>query len=211
MIGGVLYGRFSVDYRDRPRLVKPMRQGYETGKFGSQLAARIRASAAHSGWHVYYDHGDPTVDASVAAIKGFFGTAVTNLNRLADIDILIASPDGIAQLLIEIEESPSAPKKILGDILAVLFCNQFAVRVLGKQRTFRVSPETRLTVAGVLPDRGYRLRKIDEVIRPRLQQLEGFADGISPKNVQLVFSGTIAATLKKLDALVASQFGVGAA
>jgi hypothetical protein len=188
-----------------------MRQGYETGKFGSRLAARIRASAAYSGWHVYYDHGDPTLDASVAATKGFFGTDVKNLNRLADIDILIASPDRIAQLLIEIEERPSAPKKILGDTLAVLLCNQFTVRILGEQRTFRVSPETRLIVAGVLPDRGHRLRKIDEVVRPRLQQLEGLADGISPKNVQFVFSGTIAATLKKLDALVAAQFAVGAA
>lgn len=188
-----------------------MRQGHETGQFGSRLAALIRANSAYRGWHVYYDHGDPALDTAVAATKGFFGTEVKNLSRLADIDILIASPDGIAHVLIEIEERPCAPKKILGDTLAVLLCNQFAVRVGGEQRTFGVSPDTRLIVAGVLPDRGHRLRKIEDVIGPRLQQLQGLPDGISPKNVQLIFSGTITATIKKLEALVASWLPSGAA
>jgi hypothetical protein len=161
---------------------------------------------------VYYDHGDTAVDASVAATKGFFGTDVKNLNRLADIDILIASPDRVARLLIEIEERPCSPKKILGDTLAVLLCSRFAVRVKGgEQQIFMISAETRLIVAGVVPDRGYRLRKIDEVIGPRIQRLEGLADGISPKNVQFVFSGTITATLNKLDALVTTQLADGAA
>ena len=188
-----------------------MRLGYETGQFGIRLAARIRSSSAHSGWHVYYDHGDPALDASVAATKGFFGTDVNNLNRLADIDILVASPNCIAQLLIEIEERPCSPKKILGDTLAILLCNQFAVCVHGEQWTFRASPATRLIVAGVIPDRGNRLRKIDEVIGPRLHRLEGLTDGISPKNVQYVFKRTIAATLEKLDAIVAAQLADGVA
>jgi hypothetical protein len=118
---------------------------------------------------VYYDHGDPAIDTHVAATKGFFGTEVRNLTRLADIDIIVASPDQIAQLLIEIEERPCPPKKLLGDILAILLCNQFGVRDHGEQRIFRISPVTRLIVAGVVSSRGYGRRKIDEVIAPRLQ------------------------------------------
>jgi hypothetical protein len=151
---------------------------------------------------VFYDHGDAALDPAVAATKGFFGFEVKNLNRLADIDILVASPEGIAEVLIEIEERPSTPKKILGDILAVLLCNRFAVRVAGQQRTFGVSPRTQLVVAGVLPDRGYRLRKIQEVINPRLHQLEGLPDGVSPRNVHLVFNATIPTTTKKLEGLL---------
>jgi hypothetical protein len=186
-------------------------QGYETGLFGRRIAARIRGDPACRGWEVFYDHGDRSLDPAVAATKGFFGSEVKNLNRLADIDVLIASPNGAAVILIEIEERPCTPKKILGDALAILLCNRFAVRVVGGQRTFGISPETRLVVAGVVPDRGNRLRKIDEVIGPRLRELPGMADGISPSNVRLVFSSTIAATMEKLEALVAPSLPGGAA
>jgi hypothetical protein len=121
-----------------------MRQGLETGQFGRRLAERLQQSALHRDWVVYYDHGDTSVDSKVAATKGFFGTSVKNLNRLADVDILVASNDGIAQLLIEVEERACSPKKILGDVLATLLCNQFAVRVQGRQQLFALSPATRL-------------------------------------------------------------------
>jgi hypothetical protein len=61
-------------------------------------------------------------------------------------------------------------------------------------------------VAGILPDRGSRLCRIEEIIVPRLQQLEGVADGISPKNVELVFSVTIAETIRKLDTMIWARF-----
>ena len=184
-----------------------MQQGYQTGRFGSRLARQVASSSAHSGWQVFYDHGDPTLDEHVAATKGFFGADIQNLNRLADIDILVASPDNIAQLLIEIEERPSPPKKLLGDALAILLCNRLAVRVHGEQRTFRISSVTRLIIAGVVPDSGYGRRKIDEVISPRLRRLDGFADGVAPKNVQFVFRSTIEEALEELDAIVAAQLG----
>jgi hypothetical protein len=64
-------------------------------------------------------------------------------------------------------------------------------------------------VAGVAPESGYRLRKINEVIGPQLQRFEGTVDGISPKNVQYVFAKTIAATLVNLDAIVEIQLAAG--
>ncbi|MCL5265522.1 MAG: hypothetical protein M1343_10110 [Chloroflexi bacterium] len=188
-----------------------MRQGLETREFGRRLAAHLLTSAEHRGWFVYYDHGDATLDANVAATKGFFGTTVKNLNRLADIDVLVASPDGMAQLLIEIEERACSPKKILGDILAVLLCNQFAVRVQGHQQKFAISPSTKLIVAGVVPDRGQRLLKVEEIIQPRIHQLQGLPDAISPTNVELVFSATLQQTLNKLNAMITDRFPSSAA
>ena len=189
--------------------MKSIQQGIRTGQFGSRLASRVRGDPSLNGWVVFYDHGDRSLDAAVAATKGFFGSEVKNLNRLADIDVLVASPDEVAAILIEIEERAASPKKVLGDVLAILLCNRFAVRAMGVQRAFRVSPETRLVVAGLVPDRGNRLRKIEQVIGPRLQQLAGLPDGISPKNVHLVFSATIDATLTKLEILLASWLPSG--
>jgi hypothetical protein len=187
-----------------------MRQGHHTGTFGSQLAARLRASADHAEWIVFYDHGDTTVDSSVAATKGFFGDRVANLNRLADIDVLIASPDRVARILIEIEERACSPKKMLGDVLAALLCNRFAVRVQGRQELFEVASSTKLIVAGVVPTRGHRLQKISEVITPRLHQLSGLSDGISPRNVEFVFTDSIEGTITKLERMTLEDFGSAA-
>jgi hypothetical protein len=188
-----------------------MHQGLETAKFGSGLAIRMRADPTHQAWLMYYDHGDATSDPAVAATKGFFGSEVKNINRLADIDILIGSPTGAAHVLIEIEERPCSPKKILGDILALLLCNGFAVRVGQEQRVFRTSPETRVIVAGVLPSAGHRLQKVEDVILPRLHQLGGLSDGISPANVHLVFSESVQASLQKTQGLLESWGVLGAA
>jgi hypothetical protein len=183
-----------------------MRPGYETGQFGKRLAARIQLNSAYSDWHVYYDHGDPELDAGVAATKGFFKTEDGNLSWLADIDILVASLDGLVQFLIEIEERSCSPKKILGDTLAILLSNRFAVHIHGEERMiFKVSPFTCFIVAGIVPNRGDRLRKIKEVIGPQVHRLEGLTDGVSPKNVHYVFNEMIAETFEELESIVATK------
>jgi hypothetical protein len=188
-----------------------MPQGLETGKFGSWLATIMRADPRHQPWVVYYDHGDARSDPAVAATKGFFGSEVKNINRLADVDILIGSAAGAAHVLIEVEERPCSPKKILGDILALLLCNGFAVSVDQDQRVFRGSPDTRVIIAGVLPSAGHRIEKVEDVIVPRLRQLHGLSDGISPSNVHLIFSETIQASLRRTEGLLASWGLLGAA
>jgi len=98
------------------------------------------------------------VGSRVNAIKGFFGQKVDNRNRLADIDMLIALPDKVTRVLIEIEERACYPKKNLEDVLATLLRNHFAVLVQGHQELFEVSPSTKLIVAGVGPNSGKRLQ-----------------------------------------------------
>jgi hypothetical protein len=56
--------------------------------------------------------------------------------------------------LIEIEETEMSPKKLLGDVFATLMCNWFALKGKNKQKYFRVSPNTKLIVAGVVQKLG---------------------------------------------------------
>ena len=176
-------------------------QGQETDVLGQWLTGYVRQSAALRGYQVFYDHGDSR-ETNVVASKGFFGTEVNNLNRLTDVDVMVVSPNQRVLLLIEVEERDSSPKKILGDALAIMMCNRFAVRQNGRQRYFEVANTSRLIVSGVMPDEGNRLEKVDQVIAPRFRQLPGFSGGINPRNIDFVFKPTIAETVAQLKQMV---------
>jgi hypothetical protein len=132
----------------------PARQGQNTGAFGKWLTAYLKDAAAFRDFEVYYDHGDTAVDANVVAVKGFCGTVVTNLNRLADVDVIVVAPNGNVCLLIEIEERPSSPKKYLGSMLATLICDRFAVRISGSQRYFTRVGQDVIDSCGGRPNSG---------------------------------------------------------
>lgn len=170
--------------------------GMETGRFGEWLTGLLRRHPTEN-IQVYYDHGDKTVHSNVAAIKAFAGEEVSNSNRLADLDVLVAKGDE-ALLLIEIEERPLSPKKVLGDVLAVMLCNRLAVLVDGSQRYFKFTPGTQLIIAGAVPDAGQRVSKIREVIAPRIKAISGPPGGLRPDRVGLLFSRSLADTIQAL-------------
>ena len=175
-----------------------MKSGIETGKFGRWLADEVAKSSRYQGCLVYYDHGNPGEDPRVAAIKGFYGETVTNENRLADVDVIIARPDGELMAVIEIEERPIAPKKLLGDIFAILMCNRFAVKEGGRQQYFEVGEESELVVAGMVPSKGKRLAKAMNVIEPRLGSFTGPEDGIRLDKVVLILEAELGTVIEKL-------------
>jgi len=170
------------------------RQGIETAKFGRWLTEYLKDFR----YQVYYDHGDKRKYSNVFSIKGFYGVEVHNINRLTDIDVLIASKNNEIKILIEIEERKISPKKLLGDILAILMCNRIAIRKGKKQEYFTVNDKTKLIVAGILPNNGNRIRKICDVIKPRLDSFSGYSDGICPKNIHLIFEEDISSSINKL-------------
>jgi hypothetical protein len=128
-----------------------------------------------------------TCPDDVAAVKGFVGERVTNLNRLADIDYMLADRDGNVRLLAELEERGVSPKKLLGDVLAIMMCRRCAVLCGSDQRYFDITPDTELIVAGALPLEGNRLGKVNGVIQPRVREMTALPGGLSPANVWLVF------------------------
>lgn len=171
------------------------KQGVSTGEFGEWLTTITEGLPCYS---VFYDHGDKDAHRNVVAAKGFVGDIVKNLNRLADTDLLIVNKNNMIDMIIEIEERPSNPKKILGDVFSILLCDRFAVRQDGKQLYYRAHNDTKLIVAGVVPDKGSRLRKINEIICPRIKQFTSPFNGIRPANVDLIFTGNIQETIDTL-------------
>ncbi len=173
--------------------------GWETGQFGQWLGAQLDSS---SRYQLFYDHGERATDPHVAALKGFAGETVSNLNRLADIDLLLASPAQEARLLIEIEERPLSPKKLLGDIFALLLCTRVAVGRGTEQQYFRITPATHLVVAGIVPTKGQQRAKFATVLLPRLRQVSGPPGGIRLDNVSLILGDSPADMIARLQAHV---------
>ena len=103
----------------------------------------------------------------------------------------VASPAEETLLVIEIEEGAVSPKKLLGDLMAILMCNEFAVKTdIGHQR-FTITHDTQFILAEVVLPRASKARQIDEVIAPRLEEIVRLSGGIDPQNVSLVFESNI--------------------
>ena len=182
------------------------KQGLETGKFGGWLTEYMQSLPRYQ---VYFDHGDKSRYSNVLATKGFYskcGDVVTNANRLTDLDIVVIEPTGSAALVIEIEERPCSPKKILGDILALMLCNRLAARVDGEQKYYELSQNTKIIVAGVLPGNGCRLARIHDLIEPRLRNLNAPPDSINPTNIHFIFNEHIKDVINELKKVVQEMF-----
>ncbi len=180
--------------------------GKNTGEFGLWLSQQLESESQIS---VFYDHGDRQEDSNVVAIKGFYGEQASNKNRLADIDVMVVNCETKeAILLIEIEESTMEPKKLLGDILAILMCNRFAVKIENEQKYFDVSPQTRLIVAGIVSSKGAGQDKIKQTIIPRLEQFYLPNDSIQMDKIELVYEDDISQIVIKLKRKIQSIFPI---
>jgi hypothetical protein len=182
-----------------------MASGVETGKFGVWLSGYLGGMDQVNEYKVFWDHGDQGSDLGVVAVKGFYGDTVANVNRLADIDVLVADGQGHALLLIEIEERPSSPKKIIGDVFAVAMCNRIEVKQSGVSTVFDVTPETTLIVAGIANQRGDKMAQARQVIYPRMGSFSAPADGLRLENVRFVFHGCLPCMIAALEEEVRSQ------
>lgn len=106
-----------------------------------------------------------STQAGVAALTGSCGETVSNRNRLADIDLLVANPEQEVILLLEVEGKISSPKKLLGDVFAVLMCNWIAIKQVNQQTYFTISPTARLLIAGSRLSRGRRWHNLSRLLR----------------------------------------------
>ena len=146
---------------------------------------------------VYFDHGDRDKYDNVFACKGFYGETVRNVNRLADIDLVVADRQRGALILVEIEERQSSPKKIIGDVFAIAMCNHVGVGA-GDQESFAITDMTKLLVGGVIPTNGVRKQKIDGTIAHRLKNFQRTDVGLDLVNVALFFSSDISHVLSDI-------------
>ena len=164
----------------------PKKQGVHTGAFGKELTGEYKNHI------IFYDHGDKKSNDNVVACKGFCGEGeeVKQANRLADIDIMIADSERTLKILIEIEERYSSPKKIIGDIFSIAMCNQIAIKK-ETQEYYKITQETILIIAGVVPPTGVRKDKIDNVINKRIKVFKPKGNGLDLNKVELYFEENI--------------------
>ena len=174
--------------------------GENTGKFGVWLSEYLDGSP----YRVFYDHGDQQSSANVAKVKGFVGDEITRQRVLAEIDLMVAKRNGEAILLIELEESSFTPKLILGDVFTILMCNGLSV----KQSRFKITSQTKLIVAGVTPTSS-QMKRIENVIKPRLQQFSILDDSICLQNVRIVCNNDLESTVSELKEIVRTEFPSG--
>jgi hypothetical protein len=141
--------------------------GIWTGEIGAQLTARF----ADRGLQVYYDHpqnGTASLE-NAGRIVAWYGSEHKRESQLTFIDIAIvyrASNHALA--LIEIEETTSKPKVLLGDVLATL---------LGDQITFKgnpllISADTLFLILTKGTERDERIQFLQEqvnALRPHLK------------------------------------------
>lgn len=172
--------------------------GEKTGQFGLWLMEYILENHPNQGYQIYYDHGDSEQHDNVAVIKGFLGDTVTRDNKLADVDIMVANRDHDILMLIEIEESSLSPKTLLGDVFASIFSNKFAVNVVGKQTYFSITKQTKLLVAGYVPQKTRKKSNLMIEIRSRLADFSGPNDSISMDQVDFIIGEDLESCLTSL-------------
>ncbi|HEY3333307.1 MAG TPA: hypothetical protein VGK19_24945 [Capsulimonadaceae bacterium] len=196
---------------DQPILIlERLKPGHETGLFGVWLTNHFQTSGKYPGHRVYYDHGDTASCDNVVVPQGFLGDKISRETCVTNLDAMVLASDGTVALIVEIEEKASSPKKFLGDVFAALMCEKFAIKHPDGHHIHRVTKDTVFIVACMVPDRGYRLKKIENAINPQLKLFSGLPDGISPAKVQFLFRSEIGAAINDLEAAIQSMFPVAA-
>jgi len=106
-----------------------MKNGEYTAEFGEELTEELES---YRNFQVYYDHGDSS-KPNVGQITPYFRDKEYNdSTTLSNVDILITrKTDDVEKpiIIIEIEEVPSPPKKILSDIFNLLFAGSVHFRL----------------------------------------------------------------------------------
>ena len=173
-----------------------MKSGDQTGYFGFCLNSFLKAESSE--YIVYYDHGDSNLD-NVGVIQGFVGTQPKGENTLAEVDVMVVDAEGNIKLLIEIEDKSSpSPKKLLGVLFSIILCDKFAFGVGSKKKIFRVNPETKIIIAGFVNPKGKKGEQINEVIKPRLNEIEMPKRLLKFENISFVFEKDIETTFDVL-------------
>ena len=116
------------------------------GKLTSEAGRTLSDMLQHQGYDVLFDHGGKINEGryKVGKINGWYGNEYNASSQLAQLDIAVVEKESHRALaLIEIEESPSVPKVIIGDIFATLLCDHIAFE---RQRELEVGEFTGLLV-----------------------------------------------------------------
>jgi hypothetical protein len=165
-----------------------MADGEYTAKFGEELTKELEP---YSDFQVYYDHGDSS-KPNVGNITPYLrDKPYNNSTTLANVDILITHKTNNiekAVILIEIEETKSAPKTILGDIFNLLLAGSVCFS-RNKDLKLDFPLDKTYLIVGAVDGHDDKLRKIGYIfneIKDLKKQITGSVFDISIGRIELL-------------------------
>jgi hypothetical protein len=93
------------------------------GRLTAEVARKLATQLQDPRFEVLFDHGDAKIDppTAVGNISSWFGSSYSSGSQLADLDIAVVErKTDNAVVLVEVEETSSTPKVILGDAFGTL-------------------------------------------------------------------------------------------
>jgi hypothetical protein len=189
-------------------MISTSKHGEQSGLFGQWLTDRMRGIPEWQDYLIFYDHGDKAAQPNVVAIKGIYGEEVTSTTQLTQVDVMVAKPNREIVTLVEIEERPSSPKKLIGDVFANLMCSQYSITINGEQQYFSITAETRLILAGIMNPKGNKFKQLERVIKPRMNDFCAPEDAVRLDKVQFIFKDGIEEVIEELKVCFRQMLGI---
>ena len=189
-------------------MARNRKHGEQSGLFGQWLTERMRGNPEWQDYLIYYDHGDKAAQPNVVAIKGIYGEEVNSTTQLTQVDVMVAKPNREIMTLVEIEERPSSPKKLIGDVFTNLMCSQYSITINGEQHYFSIKSETRLILAGIMNPKGNKFKQLERVIKPRISDFSAPGDAVGLDRVQFIFKERIEEVIEELKTNFIQMLGI---
>ncbi len=177
-----------------------MKRGRATAALGKDLSTNLKSKP---GVEVWYDHGDPDKEPNVRKIQGYMGDGPSNLNNLAEVDIMITENTRL-RYLIEVEETSSSPKSLLGEAITICMCEGFTVKKEGKHDKYAPDEETELLIGSWFNPKGRGAKKM-EAFAERFKKFKGLPDTVKMENVSFIHADSLEKLIDKIKKRIISE------
>lgn len=159
------------------------KQGIRTAKIAEKLKSKLDADPVkYAGIDLYYDHGDSD-NKEVCQPTAYMGRRYGSDATLGGADIVLVKK-GRVFCAIEVEESQTRPKAILGDIFSVVLSEK--IRILGKSYPIR---DAVLIVAMIVPvkgNQGNKYLRLERHVKKYIDALRETGASLSVVKVRIV-------------------------
>lgn len=162
-------------------------RGRHTKQIAMLLQRNLRASNVYKCTQVKYDHATHSDSNSVCKPTTYMGRRYGSDATLSGVDIVVLHHEQPV-VLVEVEESKTRPKTIIGDVFGVALADN--IRIQGKRYRMR---DTTLVIAIAVPQRGKqadKYRRLERHLRKHLSILREGRRCCSVGKLRIVCSTT---------------------
>ncbi len=172
-----------------------MTRGPETTNLGNRLTQKLKK--VDNSLKVYVGHGKLSQSKKV---QGFMSEEIDNGTKVAEIDIIIAKSNKNVLFLVEIEESRAPPKKILGDIFSILFCDGIQV----DKQIYSLNSQTKVLVGTHYNSDGKKASQF-ELINERIGLFTNPKGPLGINCIQFIYEENLSKTIDKIERMIIDE------